>query len=70
MSKIPSEMNQSRDGGFEEENTDDELYHVNINLKAIENVMIAENRRRIESNQIMNQFIDDFLGTLQDNIKV
>ena len=42
MSKIPSEMNQSRDGGFEEENTDDELYHVNINLKAIENVMIAE----------------------------
>ena len=52
----------------EYDNVDNELNQVNIGLRAIENVMIAENRRRLESNQIMNQFIEDFLRKLQQNI--
>ena len=54
--------------GDEYDVADTELNEVNKNLKAIENVMIAENRRRLESNQIMNQFIEDFLCKLQLSI--
>ena len=54
--------------GIEDTNVDEELSSVHINLKAIENVMIAETRRREESNQLMNEFIEDFLSKLQEGI--
>ena len=47
MSQRPSQMDESLEPI---EEADTELHQVNINLKAIENVMIAENRRRVESN--------------------
>jgi len=37
-------------------------------LKGIENIMIAENKRRIESNTIMRDFIEDYLKTLKESI--
>ena len=67
MSRLPSDMNNSLDPEMEED-IDVELDTVNVGLKAIENVMIAENRRRMDSNQIMSQFIDDFLEKLQEQI--
>ena len=30
--------------------------------------MIAENKRRIESNQIMSEFIEDYIRTLNESI--
>ena len=49
MSRLPSDMNNSLDPEMEED-IDVELDTVNVGLKAIENVMIAENRRRMDSN--------------------
>ena len=37
-------------------------------LKGIENIMIAENKRRIESNSIMRDFIEEYLKTLKESI--
>ncbi len=48
----------------QEDELDEELISVTKGLKAIDNVMIAEKKRRLESNQIMNNFIEDFLQTL------
>ena len=53
-----------------EESLDKELEDVNAQLKSIENIMIAENKRRLESNQIMSDYIDEFLDKLQDQIRV
>ena len=32
--------------------------------------MIAETKRRIESNQIMSDFLEEYLKTLNDNITI
>ena len=47
---------------------DIELNDVHESLKSIENIMIAENKRRIESNQIMSSFIEEYLKTLRESI--
>ena len=47
---------------------DEELENINESLKKIENIMIAENKRRIESNQIMSEFIEDYIRTLNESI--
>ena len=65
----PMEMlegNEKKDGmsDGEEDELDEELQEVTKGLKAIENVMIAEQKRRLESNTIMNNFIEDFIRTL------
>ena len=64
------EGNEKKDGmsDGEEDELDEELQEVTKGLKAIENVMIAEQKRRLESNTIMNNFIEDFIRTLQDKI--
>jgi hypothetical protein len=43
---------------------DEELKEVYEGLKNIENIMAAEEKRRKLSNNIMNDFIDDYLKTL------
>lgn len=50
------------------ESLDKELKKVNDGLKEIENIMVAEHKRRIESNKIMSDFIEDFLKNLDGSI--
>ena len=50
------------------EEDDDELLEVQDQLRDIDQIMIAETKRRIESNQIMADFIDEYLKTLNQNI--
>ena len=45
----------------EESSTELDLKDISDNLHQIEAIMIAENKRRVESNQIMSKFIDDYL---------
>lgn len=45
-----------------------ELDEVHKDLKKIENIMAAEHKRRIESNQIMSNFIEDYLKNLEESI--
>ncbi len=45
-----------------------ELDEVYKDLKKIENIMAAEHKRRIESNQIMSNFIEDYLKNLEESI--
>lgn len=47
---------------------DEELKEVYEGLKNIENIMAAEEKRRKLSNNIMNDFIDDYLKTLDQSI--
>ena len=47
---------------------DTELLDVQESLRDIDQIMIAETKRRIESNQIMSEFIDDYLKTLNERI--
>ena len=60
------EGNEKKDGlsDGEGDELDEELAEVTKGLKAIENVMIAEHKRRLESNAIMNNFIEDFIKQL------
>ena len=51
-----------------DDNFDEELYSIDESLKKIEQIMIAENKRRIASNQIMNEFIDDYIRKLNESI--
>ena len=51
-----------------EEREDQELKEVGESLTSIENIMVAENKRRLESNQIMHSFIEDYLKTLNESI--
>jgi hypothetical protein len=45
-----------------------ELDEVHKDLKKIENIMAAEHKRRLESNQIMSNFIEDYLKNLEESI--
>ena len=41
---------------------------VQVQLKNIENIMKAEQKRRVESNEIMNEYIINYLQQLQLNL--
>ena len=53
--------------GNDEEN-DVELIGIQEALGSIENIMVAEKKRRLENNKIMNEFIEEYLKTLQESI--
>ena len=38
-------------------------------LEEIDHIMIAEKKRRVESNKIINEFIDEYLKNLHESIK-
>ena len=58
------------DAGSEDvtEIEDLELKHINECLQGIENIMVAEKKRRIESNEIMSKFIEEHLQLLDEGI--
>ncbi len=51
-----------------EDSFDEEITDVKESLVKIEAIMVAENKRRIDSNQIMQVFIKDYIKTLNETI--
>ena len=72
MSTIKNETDGGNDAtigsGLGIDPNDNELSDVQDSLRDIDQIMIAETKRRIESNQIMSEFIDDYLKSLNKGI--
>lgn len=55
-------------GSLSDESSDEELDNIKDSLKKIENIMLAEKKRRFESNKIMGEFIEDYVRNLKESI--
>ena len=61
-------MNASKEEAKGPEDVPEDIQEIIDKLRGIENIMTAENKRRVESNENMKIFIDEHLLKLKEGI--